>query len=155
MLPDPEVKETSALAAPVSSADGRVVLYVEDNVSNLKLIERLVDHRPGIRLLSAMQGRVGLDLARKNLPHLILLDLHLPDMPGEDVLRRLKQDPATTQIPVVVISADATAAQISRLLDAGARDYLTKPLDIRKFLEVLDKSLIQAPVGSPPTAADA
>jgi len=117
------------------------VLHVEDNLSNLKLIQRLLVHRPEIRLLPAMQARLGLDLAREHRPHLILLDLHLPDMPGEEFLLRLRAIPETREIPVVVISADATPGQITRLLASGARAYLTKPLDVKKFLALLDEAL--------------
>jgi len=119
----------------------RVLLYVEDNLSNLKLIQRVLAHRPEIRLIPAMQGRMGLDLAREHRPKLILLDLHLPDIQGEEVLRQLKEAPETRDIPVVVISADATPGQVKRLLAAGARNYLTKPLDVRKFLEIVDETL--------------
>jgi len=119
----------------------RSILYIEDNLSNLKLIERVFAGRPQFRLLSAMQGRLGLELARENGPDLILLDLHLPDIPGDEVLRQLRQDPATRRIPVVMISADATHGQVKRLLAAGADDYLTKPLDVKRFLETVDAAL--------------
>jgi signal transduction histidine kinase/CheY-like chemotaxis protein len=117
----------------------RVVLYVEDNLSNLKLIERVVAHRPEVRILPAMQGRLGLDLAREHSPDLILLDLHLPDMPGEEFLLRLRAMPETREIPVVVISADATPGQADRLLASGARGYLAKPVEVKKFLALLDE----------------
>jgi len=118
-----------------------VVLYIEDNVSNLKLVERVLAQRPAVTLLSAMAGRPGLDTARTHQPDLVLLDLHLPDIPGEEVLRHLQESPVTRAIPVVVISADATPKQIERLLGAGARAYLTKPLDVRKLLALLDETL--------------
>jgi PAS domain S-box-containing protein len=123
------------------SQKARIVLYIEDNLSNLKLIQRLLVHRPEVRLLPAMQGRLGLDLAREHHPHLILLDLHLPDIPGEEILRRLQGAPETRSIPVVVISADATHGQIERLLAAGARAYLTKPFDVKQFLGLIDEIL--------------
>lgn len=119
----------------------RSILYIEDNLSNLKLIERVFAGRPQFRLMSAMQGRLGLELARENGPDLILLDLHLPDIPGDEVLRQLRQDPATRRIPVVMISADATHGQVKRLLAAGADEYLTKPLDVKRFLETVDAAL--------------
>jgi len=124
----------------ISSTSGRqaTVLYVEDNVSNLRLIKRLLAARPNVELLAAMQGQIGLDLAREHRPDLILLDLHLPDLSGEDVLARLTTDPRTAGIPVVVLSADATHGRLERLRRAGAADYLTKPLDVRHFLEVVD-----------------
>lgn len=121
--------------------EGQNLLYIEDNLSNLQLIRRVLAQRPQVKLISAMQGQMGLDLAREHRPSLILLDLHLPDIPGEEVLRRLQGDAETKEIPVVVISADATQGQIKRLAAAGARAYLTKPLDIPQFLKVVSQIL--------------
>ncbi len=139
--PEPEVARVAAGMPAVAVEKRSTVLYIEDNLSNLRLIEHVVARRPGVKLLSAMQGRLGLDLAREHRPGLILLDLHLPDVPGDEVLRRLQEDPRTRQIPVVVISADASASQIERLRAAGARDYLTKPIDVGEFLRILDETL--------------
>lgn len=143
-LPD-RLERMSRSAPPraelMASSKARVVLYIEDNLSNLKLLQRLLAHRPEVKLLPAMQGRMGLDLAREHQPDLILLDLHLPDMLGDEVLWKLQATPETSRIPVVVISADATAGQIDRLLAAGARAYLTKPLDVKKCLDLLDEIL--------------
>jgi PAS domain S-box-containing protein len=118
--------------------DGLTVLHIEDNITNVALVERVAALRPGTTLLTALQGSIGLDLARQHLPDLILLDLHLPDIDGREVLRRLRADPATASIPVVVVTADATAGQRTRLLREGARGYLTKPIDVRELLEALD-----------------
>lgn len=120
--------------------DKRTVLYIEDNPSNLALIEQILETEPNIELMTAMQGKVGLDLARQHSPDLILLDLHLPDLPGWDVLAQLQADETTRAIPTIVISADATAGQIKRLLAAGARAYLTKPVDLAEFCRVLDET---------------
>jgi CheY-like chemotaxis protein len=120
---------------------GIVVLYIEDNLSNLRLIEQVLGRRPRTTLLSAMQGRLGLDLAREHRPDLILLDLHLPDVPGEEVLRRLLDEPRTRAIPVIILSADATPGQVERLLAAGAQAYLTKPLNVRQLLALVDKQV--------------
>jgi CheY-like chemotaxis protein len=117
------------------------VLYVEDNLSNVKLMERLIALRTGIRLIPAMQGSIGLELAREHHPDLILLDLNLPDASGAEVLARLRGDAATADIPVVVLSADATRGQVERLLSAGARAYLTKPFDLEEFLQLLDEAV--------------
>jgi PAS domain S-box-containing protein len=117
------------------------VLYIEDNLSNLRLVERLLASRPELRLLPAMQGSLGLELARQHRPELILLDLNLPDISGEEVLGQLRQDPALRETAVVVISADAMPTQVDRLMRAGASDYLTKPLDVKRFLGVVDASL--------------
>ena len=113
------------------------VLYIEDNVANVRLVERIVADRHDLQLITAMQGRLGLELAVEHKPALVLLDLHLPDIGGDEVLRRLRDDPATSAIPVVVVSADATPGQIQRLLAEGARSYLTKPLDVRELRELL------------------
>jgi CheY-like chemotaxis protein len=114
------------------------VLYIEDNLSNLRLVERVLGRRPGVRLISAMRPQLGLDLAAEHHPDLILLDLHLPDMPGQEVYRRLQASPRTAGIPVVVLSADARPALVDQLLGQGVRAFLTKPLDVRELLEVLD-----------------
>jgi CheY-like chemotaxis protein/anti-sigma regulatory factor (Ser/Thr protein kinase) len=136
-----EIAEAPGSADRGASRKPSLVLYIEDNLPNLKLIERLLAHRPEVKLMPAMQGRLGVDLAREHRPDLILLDLHLPDIMGDEVLRQLREIPATRDTPVVMISADATAGQIKRLLDAGARAYLTKPLDVKKFLVLLDEIL--------------
>jgi CheY-like chemotaxis protein len=119
----------------------RTVLYVEDNLANLDLVETILHDRPEIRLIPALQGRLGLQLAREHRPDLILLDLHLPDLPGERVLHELRADDRTRDIPVLVISADATTRSVEGLRYAGARDYLTKPLDVDQFLGALDAAL--------------
>jgi PAS domain S-box-containing protein len=126
------------------SDDSRRILYIEDNFSNVTLVDQMLAERPAIELMTAMQGRVGLELARQHTPDLILLDLHLPDIPGWQVLAQLKADQITRGIPVIVISADATSPQIKRLLSAGARAYLTKPLDIPEFFRVIDEALAPA-----------
>jgi CheY-like chemotaxis protein len=87
-----------------------------------------------------MQGRLGLELAHEHLPILILLDLHLVDIGGEEVLSQLRDDPATASIPVVIVSADATPGQVARLLSAGAAAYLTKPINIEEFLQQVDQA---------------
>lgn len=117
------------------------ILYIEDNLSNLTLIERILDHQPGIELIPAMQGMLGLELAREHRPDLILLDLHLPDLPGEQVLRRLKAEPATSTIPVIVLSADAGKRQAKSLITLGAANYLTKPLNVPEFIDALSAQL--------------
>ena len=119
-------------------ATPRTLLYIEDNPSNLRLVERILARRPEVTLLSAKRGATGLELARQYLPDLILLDLQLPDIQGDEILRRLRDDSRTQHIPSVIISADANSAQIERLLAAGADDYLTKPIDARRFLALVD-----------------
>jgi signal transduction histidine kinase/CheY-like chemotaxis protein len=133
-----------------TEAPERTLLLIEDNLSNLRLVERILKARPGVGLLSAMQGGLGLELARQHRPDLILLDLHLPDIPGDEVLHRLRADPATREIPIVVVSADATEGRIRRLRDSGATAYLTKPLDVAELLRLVDESVTN---GKEPTSS--
>jgi PAS domain S-box-containing protein len=124
----------------------RTVLYVEDDLSNLRLIRSILELRPEVDLVPAMQGRLALELARANDVALILLVLHHPSISGQEVLEQLRADERTRDVPVVVVSGEATPGQVDRLLQAGARVYLTRPLDVRKFLVVLDEAL-GAPTG--------
>jgi signal transduction histidine kinase len=136
-----EVAHVSKRMAVRSYAEPRTVLYVEDVVANVQLIEAVLERRPGARLMSAMLGSSGMDLAREHHPDLVLLDLHLPDIEGLEVLRRLREDEATRDIPVVILSADATKRHLDELLNAGAARYLTKPIGVRALLEVMDDLL--------------
>jgi CheY-like chemotaxis protein len=117
------------------------VLYVEDNVSNVRLMEVVLSKRPGITMVHAPDGETGLALMRERRPDLVLLDLHLPRLTGQEVLRRIWADPVTRQIPVVVLTADATATQMRALLASGAMAYLTKPVDVAAVFSVLDRLL--------------
>jgi PAS domain S-box-containing protein len=117
------------------------VLHIEDNLSNLKLVERIFAQRPDVEVIAALHGSLGLELAREHDPALILLDLHLPDIGGEQVLQRLRDDPVTASIPVVIVSADATSGQIQRLLASGASSYITKPIDVRELLSIFEQTI--------------
>jgi PAS domain S-box-containing protein len=119
----------------------RRVLLIEDNLANLKVIQNVMAGRAYVELVPAMTGRLGLELAREHRPDLILLDQHLPDVTGDEVLHRLKADTKTRGIPVVVVSADATPGRMHRMLELGAADCLTKPLDMPSFLNVVDRIL--------------
>jgi PAS domain S-box-containing protein len=136
-----QVAEEEVEIPSASSGEKHRVLYIEDNLSNLRLIERVLLRRPAIELLAARTGVQGLEVAGQHFPDLILLDLNLPDIDGREVLQRLKTDPRCSAIPVVVLSADAIRGQRDRLLRAGAVEYLTKPLNVKKFLQVLDQTL--------------
>ncbi|HVE24290.1 MAG TPA: response regulator, partial [Sporichthya sp.] len=136
-------------------AEGKRVLYVEDMIANVALVEEIIKLRPGASLIPAMTGGIALELAREHRPDLILLDLHLPDIDGEAVLGQLRADPDIRHIPVVILSADATGRQLDRLIAAGADAYLTKPITVRGLLELLDTHLGEAtdpdvPVAGPP-----
>ena len=115
------------------------VLYIEDDPSNVKLIERALNRLDYISLAVANFGRQAIDTAFKDPPHVIMLDLHLPDIAGEVVLSKIRSDTRTHDIPVYVMSADATEMTIKRTLDAGATDYLTKPVAIERVYEILER----------------
>ena len=115
------------------------VLYVEDNLANVRLMERITALRPRVTLTHAMQGGLALELIASTRPDLILLDLHLPDMSGEEVLRRLRAENETRDIPTVVVSADASPGQIRRVIELGAAGYLTKPFKIEEMLAWFDE----------------
>jgi PAS domain S-box-containing protein len=123
----------------LESAPGerRRILYIEDNLSNLTLVEQILKRYPVIELISAMQGTLGLDLARQHQPDLIILDVHLPDISGMEVLKHLKGEQSTIDIPVVMLTADASKTQSEHARLLGASDYLTKPLDVVGFIDVI------------------
>jgi PAS domain S-box-containing protein len=132
---------TDRAAAAAARRRPATILYIEDNLANLSLVESVMGAWPGLDLIPALQGRMGLELALRHAPDLILLDLHLPDLPGGEVLRRLRLDPATRTIPVVVITADAMPGTGPAMIAAGADAYLTKPLDLDAFIETIDRLL--------------
>ena len=140
--PGPYDRELADLAGP---GKRHVILYIEDNLSNLTLVERILARHPAVELLPAMQGTIGVQLARDHRPDLIVLDLHLPDMSGIEVLKRLKADQPTREIPVVVLTADASKGQSERVKDLGAAEYLTKPFDVPRFLEAIADNLAERP----------
>ncbi|HSI15479.1 MAG TPA: PAS domain S-box protein [Chthoniobacter sp.] len=117
------------------------VLYIEDNLANVSLVETIFTDMPGVDMVLETRGESGIARALELRPALILLDMHLPDQPGDQVLRRLKSDPRTTHIPIIVVSADATPSHIKAMLAAGASHYLTKPLDVDRFVTVVEATL--------------
>ncbi len=117
------------------------VLYVEDVAANIRLVEEILRRRPSVEVVSVMSGGTALELAVRRPPDLILLDLHLPDVGGDEVLRRLRATEATRDVPVVMLSADATHGQRERLLAAGAQSYLTKPIGVAALLAAVDEIL--------------
>jgi CheY-like chemotaxis protein len=141
--PEPEVTRApqDAASADLGAGKRHVILYIEDNLSNLTLVERILERYREVQVIPAMQATLGLELARKHHPDLIVLDLHLPDMDGIEVLKRVKAEPPTREIPVVVLTADASKGQSQRVRRLGAADYLTKPLDVTAFLEVIARNI--------------
>jgi signal transduction histidine kinase/ActR/RegA family two-component response regulator len=137
------VAPLSTAAEADSGAEPRLVLYIEDNPANLKLVQEIVRFRPDLRLLSAPDGPAGLALARSRHPEVILMDLNLPGMSGFEVLAALRRDPATAAIPAIALTANAMPRDVERGLAAGFDRYLTKPIDIDKFNEAIDGVLAQ------------
>ncbi len=153
-----ELATTAPLAAPVAEGvasetpdvqtvpdegEPHLILYVEDNPANLRLVEEIVRFRSDLRLLSALDGHIGLSLARAHQPELILMDLNLPGMSGIEVLKQLRADPLTASIPVIALTANAMPRDIERGMAAGFTRYLTKPIDIDKFTEAINSTLAQ------------
>jgi PAS domain S-box-containing protein len=135
-----DVAPAAALPLPVGSKL-RTLLYVEDNPANLMLVERLIDRRPDLRLLTAGDAFSGIEIARTSMPDVILMDINLPGISGFKALKILNDDSATAHIPVVALSANAMPRDIEKGLDAGFYKYLTKPLKINEFMETLDDVL--------------
>ena len=131
-----------ALPADAPGADTRhTLLYVEDNPANLKLVEEIVRFRPDLRLLSAQDGHLGIEMARLHLPDLILMDLNLPCVSGLDAFKTLRSDPRTAHIPVIALTANAMPRDIERGLAAGFFRYVTKPINIDEFTEAVNATL--------------
>ncbi len=125
------------------------VLYIEDNIANSQLMERALRTQGNIELVISVQGRLGYDLANQIEPDLILLDLHLPDLSGEEVLQRVRATPAIADTTVVVCSADASPGLSRRLLDSGADAYLTKPIDLTDLFDVVRRVRAREPLDDP------
>ena len=148
-----ELSETALVQTPVhteaaepahatAAADHAALLvYIEDNAANVTLMQRILSRRPRLRMAHAADGRSGIEMVREQAPDMVLLDLQLPEMSGEAVLRELWKDPVTRRIPIVVLTADATRGLPQRLMSAGAHACLTKPLDVQQVLRTIDEVL--------------
>jgi PAS domain S-box-containing protein len=119
----------------------RTILCIEDNLANIALVQGILEHRPGVTLLRAMHGGTGVQLAIDHRPDLVLLDIHLPDMTGEEALIRLRATPATRDIPVLAVSAETDADVIGRLRVLGIQGFVHKPFDVERFLAAIDAAL--------------
>jgi signal transduction histidine kinase/ActR/RegA family two-component response regulator len=144
-LPERGPEAEAAPSTPPAEGEPHLVLYVEDNPANLRLVEEIVAFRRDLRLLSAPDGHLGLELAKAHRPDAILMDLNLPGMSGFEVLRQLRADPMTARIPVIALTANAMPRDIERGMAAGFHRYLTKPIDIDKFTEAINSTLAQQP----------
>ena len=145
--PAPELKVTAPeeaapkLAIKPIDAPQKILLYIEDNPANMRLVERLIDRRTDIKLLKAVDGLQGIALARASLPDVILMDINLPGISGIDALKVLQEDASTAHIPVVAISANAMSRDIEVGRQLGFFRYLTKPIVVEEFMTTLDLAL--------------
>jgi PAS domain S-box-containing protein len=139
--PDTVPSDLDAMETEAPGYHRRIVHYVEDNETNVEVMRGILAQRPQVQLEVSVTGGEAQSAIRRSLPDLVLLDMHLPDLNGLELLQRLKADPATAGIPVVVVSADATAAQIDAALQAGASLYLTKPVSVAELLAAVDEVL--------------
>jgi len=135
--------EAGVLTAPQLQATEaqQTLLYVEDNPANMKLVEQIVARHPGIRLVTAVNGSLGIELARASHPKVILMDINLPDMSGIEALKILREDPATAHIPVVALSANAMPRDIAKGLEVGFFRYVTKPIKVNELMDTLNAAL--------------
>ncbi len=138
---DLSLPKATAQAEVQHDGPPRTLLYVEDNPANLKLVEQLIARRPDMRLLTAPDANLGIQLARAHQPDVILMDINLPGISGIAALKILREDPATAHIPVVALSANAMPRDIEKGLLAGFFRYLTKPIKVNEFMNTLDVAL--------------
>ena len=138
---DGAARALAALPAPAGDGAPATVLYIEDNPANLKLVEEIIGFKPGLRLLSAPDGHLGLDLARTQRPDVILMDINLPCISGYEALALLRGDPRTAAIPVIALTANAMPRDIEKGLAAGFFRYLIKPIDIDEFTEAINSTM--------------
>ena len=122
----------------------RTLLCVEDNPANLRLVEQLIKRRPDMRLLTAANGTLGIELARASQPDVILMDINLPDISGIEALKILRADPVTAHIPVVALSANAMLRDIETGMQTGFFRYLTKPIKVKEFMDAVHEALVFA-----------
>ena len=130
----------------------RTLLYVEDNPANRKLVENIIARHPDMLLQTAVTGSLGIELARETRPDVILMDINLPDMSGIEALKILLADPLTAHIPVIAVSANAMQLDVEQGLDAGFFRYITKPIKVKEFMQVLDMALDHANSRAGPAA---
>lgn len=130
------------MAQVLANLEGKYsILYIEDNPAHLRLVTKILGYLPNFHILGAHESILGIDLAIEHKPDLILLDINLPDMNGFEVLKYLRQNDVTSEIPVIAISANAMHKDIQKSLDAGFDNYIVKPIDITVLMRVVDKQL--------------
>ena len=141
MQETPPARLDQSSAPPPAAKIPRKILYIEDDVANFHLLERFLSVRDDIEMISAMDGTTGIDLARQHLPDLILLDLNLPDMSGEQVLRALRADPATHSLAVVAVTGGLMPEREEEIGLLGVIETVRKPYKLTAITALLDRSL--------------
>jgi signal transduction histidine kinase/GAF domain-containing protein len=134
-------KESNSSPTDLVGSEVKRVLYIDDLPSNVELIKQVLSRRPNIKLLSASKAQDGIEIAREDSPELILMDIQMPDMDGLTAYQRLQAIDETKNIPVIALTADAMDSDIQKALDMGFASYITKPIDVVRFLGVIDKIL--------------
>ncbi|MCW8901169.1 MAG: response regulator [Gammaproteobacteria bacterium] len=117
------------------------ILYIEDNPANLRLVEQILENIPNVHMWAASEPHIGIELAKEHLPDLILLDINLPGMDGYEVLKNLQNDKACRDIAVIAISANAMPKDILKGKEAGFDSYITKPLNVKELLQIVESKL--------------
>jgi PAS domain S-box-containing protein len=146
LLADKDDSDVSSAKRTHRGMREHTLLYVEDNPANMKLVEQILRRDPSIRLLTATDGASGVETARASIPDVVLMDINLPDMSGIQALAMLRSDPATANIPVLAVSANAMPRDIEKGLQAGFFRYVTKPINVDDFIDALDLALESVPV---------
>jgi signal transduction histidine kinase/CheY-like chemotaxis protein len=136
-----EKKDAAKTEETISEEEKYLVIYIEDNRINIDLVQKSLEFRPQIKFMSEERGDVGLELIFENIPDLILLDINLPGLNGKEIIKRLKKDDRTKDIPVIAISANAMKNEITEALKLGFHSYITKPIGVESFLDEVDKIL--------------
>lgn len=139
--PNIEQKEESAKGVDIHFVEHKKIYYIEDNISNIRLMESLIEPCSQLSLSSQVDPFLGLFDIRTQIPDLVLLDINLPGISGYDLLNVLKQDPLTSHLPVVALSASAMAKDVERGLEEGFDAYLTKPLNVERLSEAFNRLL--------------
>jgi len=141
--PSIQVEEKIESTHPSLSNSKKIILYIEDIPANVELVRQVLKTKESITLLSAPTARIGIELAQSEAPDLILMDIHMPGMDGLTAFKELQKIKETKDIPVIALTADAMNGDIKKAMDMGFKNYITKPIEVVKFLKKIEEILIQ------------
>jgi CheY-like chemotaxis protein len=131
------------------ASTSRVIVYIEDNPRNIAFIEDLIGELASVKLLTAANAELGIELVRAQHPAIVLMDIHLPGMDGFEAMRRLRTSPDTSDIPVIALSAAGRVEEEKRIASSGFHSYFDKPVNVDALLKTLEK-LLGCPSTTPP-----